>query len=60
MHAMTVDCNLKDLLKTQSETLLTAQELTQLKQHIQFLLKAASLCHMCESNRQQLFSIKGR
>jgi len=38
---------------------LTAEQLTQLKQHIRVLMDAASFYHMCESYRSTLVNIKG-
>jgi len=50
---------LKGILKKQNEMLLTAEKLTQLKQHIQVLMNAASVYRMCVLNRNKLISIKG-
>ena len=48
---------LKDILKKQNQMELTAEELTELKQHIR-LLNHASSVH--ESHRNKLIDIKGQ
>jgi len=49
-----------DILQNRNEIgLLTAEELTELKQEISLLQDAASLWHMCDSHRSKLISIKG-
>ena len=49
----------KDKLKRRNTAVLTADELTQLKQDISVLLDAASPCQECGSRRNRLLSIKG-
>jgi len=49
----------EDILKRRNTTVLTADELTQLKQDISVLLDAASPCQECCSRRNRLLSVKG-
>jgi len=54
-------CNalLKELLKKQNGVELTAEQLTQLKEHIQVLKNAAALCEEAQKLRSTLVCIKG-